>query len=92
MQFWKLQDLGDAEPYGVAAKDDQGLARLFVPGQGLVDIPSVARFTSWGEPGAYPISEAEAHALMQQGVGAMTADAVDSLKGDAPTIPVDVGE
>lgn len=89
MQFWALQDKGDRLPYGVAAKDDQGLARLFVPGLGLVDMPSVAAWTSNGEPGARPITSADAKRMMRAGVGRMSREAALSLKGDAPTIPVE---
>lgn len=88
MQFWRLQDRGDALPYGVAAKDDQGLARLFVPGVGLVDVPSVAAYTHNGEVGGTPITEAEAYRLMRAGIGRMTAVTVRMIQGTAPTIPV----
>ena len=89
MQFWKLQDQGDSEPYGVAAKDDDGLARLYVPEmKGLVDIPAVASYTHNGEVGGHPISEEEAMNLMRAGVGKMTEKAAQSVQGTAPVIPV----
>ena len=86
----KLQDRGDTSPYGVAAKDDQGLARLFVPGMGLVDMPPMASYTHNGEVGGHPITEDEAKRLMRAGVGRMTKEAALSLKGSAPTIPVEM--
>jgi len=88
MQFWKLQDRGDPLPYGVAAKDDDGLPRLFVPGVGLVHMPAVAGYTHNGDVGGHPISEADAHRLMRAKVGRMKPEDVASLKGPAPTIAV----
>lgn len=90
MKYWKLQDRGDALPYGVAVKDDQGLARLFVPGMGLVDVPSVASYTHNGEVGGTPITEAEAKRLMRAGIGRVTPATVRSIQGTAPTIPIEV--
>lgn len=88
MQFWKLQDSGDRVPYGVAAKDDEGIPRMYVPGAGLVHVPSIAGVTHNGEVGGKRISEAEAYRLMRAGVGKMTPDSVRSIQGTAPTIPV----
>lgn len=88
MQFWALQDRGDRVPYGVVARDDQGLARLFVPGLGLVDMPSAFSWTQ-GEPGARPITASEALRLMRAGVGRMSRENALSLKGDAPTISLE---
>ena len=89
MQFWKLQDRGDPIPYGVAAKDDQGLARLFVPGLGLVDMPSVADITHNGEVGGQPITRAEAYRLMRAGVGRMTPEVARGYMGSAPVIKIE---
>ena len=90
MQFWALQDRGDPEPYGVAAKDDQGIPRLFVPGMGLVHMPSVADITHWGEVGGKRITEVEAYRLMRAGVGKLTPQIARSYMGSAPTIPVEM--
>lgn len=56
IRYWALQDRDDPEPYGVLAVADDGLPRMFVPGMGLVDIPSAADWVYRGEPGKHPIS------------------------------------
>jgi len=89
MQFWKLQDRGDALPYGVAA-DDDGTPRLFVPGRGLVHWPSVASYLYEGEIGGQRITEADAKRLMKAGIGKITPEYADVHKGSAPTVEVKV--
>lgn len=89
MQFWKLQDHGDTAPYGVAAKDDQGIPRLFVPGAGLVHVPSVSDITHEGAVGGKRISEAQAYRMMRAGVGKLTPQEARTLQGTAPTIPIE---
>lgn len=89
MRFWKLQDKGDAVPYGVIAADDQGLARLFVPGMGLVDVPSISAYIYNGEIGAQPITQTQARRMMRAGVGRVTPETVRSIQGTAPTIPIE---
>jgi hypothetical protein len=87
-KFWALQDPGDKEPYGVVARDPKGLARMFVPGEGLVDAPWAAGWVLWGEPGKREISKAEAKRLMSAGVGKLTPQDVVTMKGTAPTVPI----
>lgn len=87
MTWWVLQDPGDPGPYAVICKDEQGLPRMFVPGEGLVDWPWAAMWTDHGEPGARRISEQEAVALMNAGVGRIPDGfSIDAGRGTAPTI------
>ena len=87
VRYWALQDRDDLEPYGVlAVVDGDLLPRIFVPGSGLVDIPSAADWAYNGEPGAHRIGEEEALSLMARGVCAMSREGVQQLRGDAPDI------
>jgi len=86
-QWWKLQNRGQSQPYGLAALvDGDGLPRRFVPGEGLVDWPSLAGELLMGESGADPISEDEAKSLMVR--VRVASDVVRDLRGKAPTIKV----
>lgn len=86
-RWWALQDNGDPAPYAVAAVAADGLARRYVPGEGLVDWPSLTSITR-GEFGSHPITEAEAQALIKRGVGKIDSGIVARARGTAPTIPV----
>jgi hypothetical protein len=88
MLWWALQDYDDPGPYAVMALDqDEGLPRRYVPGQGLLDWPSLAMYVFNGEPGAHPIDQATAVELMKQDVGKIKPEIVASSKGQAPDRP-----
>lgn len=87
MQFFALQDPDDEAPYGVVCKDEQGIPRLFVPGEGLMHIPVVAMWTHGDEPGSHPISQAQAAKLMRDGVGRVDPQVAQTMKGTAETLP-----
>ncbi len=87
IRYWALRGRDDPEPYGVLAVGGYDLLpRIFVPGMGLVDIPSAADWVNNGEHGAHQISEAEALQLMRKGVCRISRESVQRLKGNAPAI------
>ena len=91
-QWWALQDFWDEAPYSVMALDPKdGLPRRFVPGEGLVDWPSLSMFVFNGEPGAHPITEDVAIQMMNQGVGTIDPSFVAAARGKAPTLQPPAG-
>jgi hypothetical protein len=88
VQYWAVQSANEMTPTAILAMGDDNLPRRFVPGMGLVDWPAAASWTSWGEPGAHEISVEAARAYMHAGVGTVTADVVNRMRGTAPTLPV----
>lgn len=87
-QWWALQEVGMAAPYGVAALvSGDNLPRRYVPGEGLVHWPELAAEMFMGESGAHQITHAEAMTLMRS-ARPVSAKALTRLRGKAPTIPV----
>ena len=87
-RWWKLQDPGDREPWGVMFQGDDSLVRRFVPGEGLVDWPSLMSYLFGGDLGAKPITRDEALRLMEAEIGKIAAEYVAKGRGSAPTIQV----
>lgn len=87
VQWWKIQEPGDAKPSAVAAYWNGDVVRRYVPGEGLVDWPPLAMYVFNAEMGAHPITEAEAIKLMKAGVGRI-GDGIDtkSSRGMAETV------
>jgi hypothetical protein len=92
-QHWyALQDPGDKAPYAVMGFNwDEGLPRRFVPGEGLVDWPSLAGYVVNGEPGAHEIDEATAIKMMKAGVGKVSPANVEYGRGKGPTVQPPTG-
>lgn len=87
-RYWALQESEDPSPVAVIAVLPGDVPRRYVPGQGLVDWPSMVAYTHNGEPGAHRISTAEALALIRQNVGRIDPGMVKRAKGNGETIPV----
>lgn len=87
-RWWVLQHPDEAQPAAVFAEGDDGLPRRFVPGQGLVDWPSLAEYTIGGEPGAHVVDAKAALRHIRNGVGRVSPDVVARNRGSAPTLPV----
>lgn len=89
MEKWfKLQDPGDRVPFAVMFQGDDRLPRRYVPGEGLVDWPSLVGYLFGEDQGATPITREEALRLIKAGIGEIRPEYVASERGQAPTIQV----
>lgn len=87
-KWWKLQEPQEQSPFAVMFQGEDKIPRRYVPGEGLVDWPSLVSYLFGGDLGAIPITRAEALRLIKAEVGRVSPANLAKGRGTAPTIQV----